>query len=144
MRQPIPIFSGDVVGKKLKLLQHVKKSISLWVSTFPNGTKLDITIRKHSEKRSNEQNRYYWGIVIPILADHFGHDNAEEMHEDLKQEFNPVPSKINPEKIIGGSTTKLSTIDFFSADTSYIERIIRWASMEHGVFVPPPKKSEKG
>ena len=142
MKLPIPIFEGHVVKKKLKLLDHVKKGINLWVSTFKNGTKLDITIRKQKVKRTNLQNRYYWGVVVPILADHFGHDNPEDMHEDLKQEFNPIESKIDPTKIIGGSTTKLSTVEFFSAEDSYIERICRRAVMDWEVYIPPPEKSE--
>lgn len=144
MKQPVPIFSADIVDKKLKLFEYEKKAIARWISTFKNGTKIDIVIRKHSEKRSNKQNRYYWGTVIPILADFFGHDNPEDMHEDLKLKFNPMKSKIEPDKIIGGTTTKLSTVDFYSADTSYIERICRWASIEFSIFIPPPKKSEKG
>ena len=144
MKQPIPVFEGDIVNRKLKLFDHVKKAMALWCSTFKDGTKLDITIRKHKEKRSNEQNRYYWGVVVPILADFFGHDNPEDMHEDLKLKFNPMESKIDKNKIIGGTTTKLSTIDFYSAETSYIERICRWAAGEYGIYIPPPKKAEKG
>ena len=144
MKQPIPIFEGDIVNKKLKLFDHVKKAIALWCSTFKDGTKIDITIRKHKEKRTNEQNRYYFGVVVPILADFFGHDNIDDMHEDLKLEFNPVKSKIDPSKIIGGTTTKLSTVEFFSAEDSYVNRICRWAASEYGIFIPPPKKAEKG
>lgn len=142
MKQPVPIFEGHVVDRKLKLLNHVKKAIALWCSTFKNGTKLDITIRKQKTKRTNLQNRYYFGVVVPILADHFGHDNPEDMHEDLKLEFNPVKSKIDPDRIIGGSTTKLSTVEFFHAEDSYIERICRRAAMDWGVFIPPPEKAE--
>ena len=142
MKQPVPIFEGHVVDKKMKMLDHEKAAISRWISTFKNGTKLDIVIRKHKSKRSNEQNRYYWGVVIPILAEYFGHDNAEDMHEDLKLKFNPIGSKLYPEKTIGGTTTKLSTVDFFSADDSYVERICRWAAMEYSIYIPPPKKME--
>jgi len=144
MKQPIPIFSSDVVDKKLKFFEHEKQAIARWVSTFPNGTKIDVIIRKHSSKRTNEQNKYYWGVVIPILADYFGHDNAEDIHSDLKKMFNPIESKIKPGEMIGGSTTKLSTVEFMAAEDSYIERICRWAASEYSIFIPPPKKSEKG
>ena len=144
IKQPVPIFEGDIVNKKLKLFDHEKKAIALWATTFPNGTKVDITIRKHKEKRSNDQNRYYFGVVIPILADYFGHDSVESMHEDLKLEFNPVPSKIDTTKIIGGSTTKLSTEEFFSKEDSYVNRICRWSAEKYGLYIPPPKKAEKG
>ena len=142
MKQPIPIFNGDVVNKKLKLFDHEKQAIGRWIATFKNGTKLDITIRKHKSKRSNDQNRYYWGVVIPILADYFGHDNAEDMHHDLKEKFNPIESKLEPGKMIGGTTTKMSTEEFFCGETSYVERICRWAAMEYEIYIPPPKKAE--
>ena len=140
MRQPIPIFEGDIVKNELKLADHVKSAIKRWCATFRNGTHVEIIIRKYKTKRSNDQNAYYWGVVIPIIADYVGHDNPEDMHEDLKLKFNPVKSKIDPTKKIGGTTTKLSTVDFFSAETSYVERICRWASMECGLYIPPPKK----
>ena len=144
MRQPVPVFEGDIVNKKLKISEREKESIKRWCATFPNGTHVDLTIRKHKTKRTNDQNAYYWGVVVAILADYFGHDNAEDMHEDLKQVFNPIKSKVKPGKTIGGTTTKLSTVDFFSAETSYVERICRWAAEEHNIYIPQPKKVEKG
>ena len=56
--------------------------------------------------------------------------------------FNPVESKIRPGEEIGGSTTKMSTVEFFSDESSYVERICRWAASEHGIYVPPPTKAE--
>lgn len=143
MKQPIPIFTGDIVNGNLKLLDREREAIRRWCMTFKTGTKVDITIRKHRSKRTNDQNAYYWGIVIPILADHFGYDQ-EEMHEELKILFNPIKSKIDPSRTIGGSTTKMSTVEFYSDDeSSYVERICRWAATEYGLYVPPPKKAEK-
>jgi len=142
MTQPIPIFSGDIVSGKLKLLERERESIRRWTRTFKTGTKVDILIRKHRTKRSNEQNRYYWGVVLAILADHFGYDSVEECHEDMKRMFNPTESKIQPGVIVGGSTTKMSTEEFFCGETSYVERICRWSAVEHGVFIPPPGKVE--
>ena len=67
-------------------------------------------------------------------------NDALNMMEDLKKKFNPVESKLEPGKMIGGTTTKLSTIDFMVAEDSYVERICRWASMEYKIYIPPPKK----
>jgi len=142
MKQPLPVFEGDIVDSKLKLSEREKESMRRWCATFKNGTHVDITIKKHRSQRSSDQNAYYWGVVIPILADYFGHDNPEDMHEDLKLKFNPVKSKIDSDKIIGGSTAKMSTEEFFCYETSYVERICRWASMEYGVYIPPPQKRE--
>jgi len=143
MKQPIPKFFGIKREGKLDIVDHEREAIKRWIATFKDGTKLDMIIRKHSSKRSSEQNAYYWGVVIPILADHFGHDNPEDMHEDLKLKFNPMKSKLQEGKTIGGTTTKLSTVDFFCAEDSYVERICRWAVMDYQIYIPPPKKVEK-
>uniref|UniRef100_A0A6H1ZGS4 Uncharacterized protein n=1 Tax=viral metagenome TaxID=1070528 RepID=A0A6H1ZGS4_9ZZZZ len=143
MKQPVPIFLGYVDKKtgKLKMLDFVKEEIRRWCLTL-KGKEVDIVIKKHRKDRTNDQNAYYWGVVVPILADYFGHDNPEDMHEDLKLEFNPIESKIEPGKRIGGTTTNMSTEEFFCGETSYVERICRWAAAEHGVYIPPPKKAE--
>ena len=142
MKQPVPIFEADIVEKKLKVSDQVKKDMALWCWTFANGAHVDIIIRKHSDKRTLPQNAYYFGIVLPILANFFGHDNIEDMHEEMKLEFNPVPSKLDPGKMIGGTTTTMSTIEFLSGEDSYVNRICKWAAMKYGVYIPPPKKAE--
>jgi len=142
MKQPIPRFFGEIQQGKLDIVDHERESIRRWCRTFRDGTKIDITIRKHSSKRTSLQNSYYWGVVLPILADFFGHDNTEDMHTDLKEKFNPVESKLEPGKMIGGTTTKMSTVEFMVTEDSYVERICRWASMEHGIYIPPPKRVE--
>lgn len=141
MKKFIPTFEADVVKGKLKIGKSVRQAMARWVSTFKNGTHLEIIIRKFRSKRTLEQNAYYWGVVVNILADHFGYE-TEEMHEELKRLFNPIESKITPGVMIGGSTTKLSTEEFYCGETSYVERICRWAATEHGVYIPPPKKIE--
>jgi len=147
MKQPVPIFDGKIIqGKNRKTIQYApgdEAGIKRWIQTFKVGQRLDIIIRRHSSKRTNEQNAYYWGVVIPILADYFGHDNPENMHEDLKLKFNPVESRLTKGKIIGGTTIKMSTVEFMVAEDSYVERICRWAAMEYQIYIPPPKKDKK-
>lgn len=138
MKQPVPIFEGDIVNGKLIFNSWTRSAMARWIQTLKNGTHVDCTIRKHHSKRSNEQNRYYWGVVIAILSEHFGYD-PEEMHEEMKLMFNPIPSKIDPSRTIGGSTTKMDTVEFFSDEQSYVERICRWAAEQHEVFIPPPE-----
>jgi hypothetical protein len=141
MKIPTPIFEGDIVDGKLKLLQRVKNEIARWCMTFKTGTHVDIIIRKHKSQRSKEQNSYYWAVVIPILADYFGYDR-EEIHEEMKLMFNPMQSKIDPSRKIGSSTTKMTTEEFYCDQDSYVERICRWAATEYSIYIPPPEKLE--
>lgn len=145
MKQPTPIFEGLITeSNEIYYPAHVIDARKRWLSTFKPGTRVDVVIKKHRKNRTLEQNAYYWGVVIPILADHFGHDNPEDMHEDLKLAFNPVDSKIEFGKKIGGTTTKMSTEEFMVSDTSYVERVCRWAATKYGLYIPPPKKAEGG
>lgn len=143
MKAPIPKFKASVQKGKMVILDFIRKDMARWVSTFKDGTELDIVIKKHVKDRTTLQNAYYFGVVVPILADHFGYDDAEEMHTELKEKFNPIESKITPGKMIGGSTTKLSTEEFFSSnEKSYVERICRWGATEYGIYIPPPTKMD--
>jgi len=144
MKQPIPIFSGfvDRDTGKLTILDFEKEKIKRWCLSL-KGKWVDITIKKHRKDRTNDQNAYYWGVVIPILSDYFGHDNPEDMHAELKELFNPVESKVAPGTKIGGTTTKMSTEEFMASETSYVERICRWAASEYQIYIPPPDPKRK-
>jgi len=143
MKQPIPRFYGVIKKGKLDIVDHEREAMGRWCRTFKDGTRVDIVIRKHSEKRTDQQNKYYWGTVVPILAEYFGHDNKEDLHNDLKLKFNPVESKIQKGSVIGGTTTKMSTTEFMASDDSYVEKICRWAATEFGIYIPPPKRVDQ-
>ena len=144
MKQPTPTFSGfvDRDTGKLTILDYVKESIKRYCLTL-KGKEVDIIIRKHRKNRTNDQNNYYFGVVLPILAEYFGHDNIENMHEEMKELFNPIESKVKPGKKIGGSTAKMSTEEFMASETSYVERICRWAATEYSIYIPPPDPKKK-
>lgn len=57
------------------------------------GKKVTVTIERYYKKRSNKQNRYYWGVIVEhwenILREEWGEiyqDN--EVHEFLKSNLN--------------------------------------------------------
>jgi hypothetical protein len=139
MTKHTPIFKGSIVDGELKLAGHVRESIKRWLRTFKTGADVDIRITKHRKQSTDTQRAYYFATVVPILGDYFGY-TKEEMHEELKLKFNPKPSKLDPTKVIGGSTKDLSTEEFYSSNDPecYVERICRWAATEYGIFVPPP------
>ena len=41
--------------------------------------KYNVTIQGYKKKRSLSANAYYWGAIIPTLAEHFGY-RPQEMH----------------------------------------------------------------
>ena len=63
------------------------------------GKDVMITFEKVSKKRSNNQNAYYWGVLIPILQNSFRENwgeiwNKEKAHDFCKMQFNFI-EKIN-------------------------------------------------
>lgn len=98
----------------------------------------NILIKKHRLKRSNPENRYYWGVVIKILCSEFGYFQ-EEMHELLKRLFlgyekaNRITGEIER---FCKSTKELSTQE---AEDFY-EKIRVWALTEYSIYIPLPNE----
>lgn len=96
-----------------------------------------VTISNFKRDRTAPQNRYYFGVVVPMMADCYG-DSKEEMHEYLKRKF------LTPKKVtVNGftfelmpSTTKLSTSDF----NAYIELCCRHAAQDMELYIPQPNE----
>lgn len=99
-----------------------------------------IEINKHN-KRSNPQNRYYWGLVVPMIKTgikDMGTDlTIEETHEFLKAKFNC--SELRNEEtgeveMIPRSTTILTKLAF----SEYIQNIQMFASEFLNIVIPDP------
>lgn len=94
-----------------------------------------------ANKRSNPQNRYYWGLVIPLIKkgiEDMGTElTAEETHEFLKAKFNYtelVNEETGQTEFIPRSTTALNKLQF----SEYVEKIQRFAAEFLNVEVPDP------
>lgn len=122
------IFYGKVKNGKLKLDNPQGYLVTL---SRLEGQDIELTIKKQRQVRSLQQNAYYWSVVVAILADYFGYE-PDELHDELKLKFNPKHSKIDYDKTYGGTTTKMSTQEF----SDYIDRVIRWASLEYNIVIP--------
>lgn len=102
---------------------------------------IHIQVTKAKRKgRSNSQNRYYWGVVIPhitkVLRD-YGHDlKQEEVHAFLKDKFLDRRSLtiMGEAHEVEPSTTDLSTTEFMT----YTDRICLWAAQVLEVVIPSP------
>jgi hypothetical protein len=101
------------------------------------GKKSVLKVKRHSAKRSDPQNRYYWSVVVKKLCDHTGYD-SDDMHEILKSKFNYEYADMPSGQTItyGQSTTKLSKTDFML----YLDEIKRWAMIEFGLYIPDPNE----
>lgn len=129
-----PVFSGRIDQGRLVLDEPQKYLVHL---SGLNGKKIELILRRARSQRSLQQNRFYWGVVVEILADAFGY-TPEEMHEALKFKFLRIHNEKGQDLDSVKSTTKLDTKEF----TDYVDTILRWAVTEYGIYIPDPGQVE--
>jgi len=127
------LFSGTIKNGKIKLDDI--SGFTKYLKGFENK-KVQLILRRFKTTRSNRQNKFYWGVVIPLIAEYAGEDDKEAIHEALKNKFLKVRDSKGL-KIVQ-STTKLSTTEF----EIYLEAVKRWASMECQIVIPDPNDIE--
>jgi len=89
-------------------------------------------VAKRKVKRSNNQNRYYHGIVIKMFSQEIG-QIPEETHQDLAKHFLTYE---NNGKKYTKSTTQLNTVEF----ENYLEQCRQLASKHYGMYIPLPNE----
>lgn len=127
-----------IVNLKGGIVQNRKPVTVLFQSLKDGKYLLEIS---GADKRSNPQNRYYWGLVVPLIQkgikDLGTELTKEETHEFLKARFNlsDLVNKQTGEAIsIPVSTTRLNKEQF----SEYIEKIQRFASEFLSITIPDP------
>ena len=126
-----PVFFGRV--EKGKLVLKLQDRFNDYLRSL-EGQEVQVVVGKPRKPRSNQENRYYWGVVIKLLSEHTGY-SEDEMHDALRMLFlTDKTSKMPTLK----STALLSTVEF----EEYMSQIRMWASTELQVYVPEPNEVE--
>ena len=104
-----------------------------------SGKRVYVIVDEEKPTRSNNQNRYYWSVVVGTLSNELGY-TPEEMHEVLKTKFSPKDIKqIGAEQVvIPKSTTRQKTDEF----ETYLESIRRFALLELNIKIALPNEIE--
>lgn len=89
------IIITDVVNGNLK---RNRGEITNALKSF-EGKTIKLTIEKFTKTRSNNQNSYYWAVIIPILKDAIYNEwgevwSKEKTHDFCKMQFNYL-EKVN-------------------------------------------------
>ena len=111
------------------------------------GKGIVITIEKRKNKRSNPQNAYFHGVVLPLVYNglkELGHTMPlADVKDLLKLKFLKVPIFVNEEtgeiteKI--KNTSELTTTEFME----FVAGIQRWSIENLGVNIPEPNENLK-
>ena len=120
-------FLGIVKDGRMKV-----RGLTDYLKGFKEGDEISIEVTKWKNKRTLNQNSYYWSVLTTIST--IGH-SSEELHEIFKRLF------ITPKFVLyrgreikmPKSTTDLSTEEF----REYIERI-RAEAGQMGIIIQSP------
>ncbi|NAW50390.1 hypothetical protein GNY06_02945 [Elizabethkingia argentiflava] len=108
------------------------------------GKNITITLEREKSKRSLQQNKYYWGVVIPLLKkgllDATGEIyNSEEIHYQLL-----LPKFGRSTEIVNKNTGEVTLINIGSSEMSktefadYINEIQRFGAEFLQIDIPSP------
>jgi hypothetical protein len=128
--------NGDITNGVLTL--HSRARFQQDVKSFPDA-EVVLTV-KVKGRRSNQQNRYYWSVVVGEITRRLrdlGNDvNIEVVHEFLKSKFNTINVANHHGEVIEmpSTTTKLNKEEF----SSYMEKIKMWAADTLAIYIPDP------
>jgi len=136
-------YSTSAHIDKLGNLKMSNKETFIKFATSLNCKEFTISIEKRRSKRSNEQNKYYWGVVVSLMMQgliDIGYVMDEETtHDFIKTEFNYkilVNEETGETKKIPISTSNLTKTEF----SEMIEKIKIFASEWLGVYIPDPNE----
>lgn len=127
--------------EKGKLILANRKRFEAEIADLPDQDV--IIILKKRGKRSNQQNRYYWGICISeirLRLKELGYRmEAEDIHTMLKLKFLPVTIRDGDVLIatMPGSTAELNKGEMME----YLDRVIEWARDTLEITIPPSDKT---
>lgn len=115
-----------------QLTERFISEVERYLMTMKDGP-VRVQISRYKRTRSSQANRYYWGVVIRLIAEYTGYTD-DEVHAMLKMMFLRKRADGMPETVM--STSKLPTDKF----EEYLETIRRWAAVDLGVFIPDPNQ----
>lgn len=133
---------GNVADGRLNLTERDKFTAAL--GGWRDGA-VKLVVTYLYGKRSNPQNAYYWAVVVPLIREGMEESMGEsitdeEVHEWLKQQFNPRPIRTTNGHTftLPGDTKSLDTAEF----AAYLERCRQFAADTLGIDIPDPVKLE--
>lgn len=128
--QPFAARIATVDGEK-KLIVESKPWYRHNLQKFKEGDHVTLEIHSRKPKRTEQQNRYYWGVYLPLIAHETGEHDLDALHELFKGKFltegivEVLGQKVRKKK----STTELGRGEF----SEFIMNI----EAETGIEAPP-------
>jgi hypothetical protein len=127
------------------LLKRNKNLLVDAIHSF-EGKPVTITIERTRKKRSNPQNNFYWGVVLPIVQNGLK-DATGEFRTTENIHYNILLKLFSPEREIVNTQTGESLFEKISSSEmstsqfmDYIAEIQKWSAEFLGVDIPNPNE----
>lgn len=137
----VPIWHGEVSADgKLELLAIELPRRRAYLRSLA-GKDVDIVIKVQRNRRSQKQNRWWWGIAIPLIAQELGYEKHEHeaVHYALVAKcFGTRFDRVLNQEIPNVRSSHLTTVQF----AELMEWAVRWAAQEYALIVPLPNEAE--
>lgn len=137
-------YTGEIKEGKLKITN--RKGFDEDMFSL-DGKQVVINIEKKKSKRSDAQNRYWWGVVIPIVkqglkdAGFQDYRTGESVHELLKYKFLKADSISDHGEVLERikSSTELSKGEFMEL----IAEVQQWSAEFLNCYIPDANEQTK-
>lgn len=108
------------------------------------GKQVRVLVKSGGRQRSTWQNRYYWGVVVPLLAQGLSDMEGETIsldlaHDFIKRKFWPETGQVIQGHFIGFTTTAATTAEW----EEKMGEIRHWAATFLNVQIPEPNEEEE-
>lgn len=132
-----PIFKGQIEQGKFKMADEDFSRYQKWL--LSHGGEYQFIIQKKFKKRSLPANAYFHGVVIPMIAEETGMDEAE-VKAFLKAKF------LSKEVVMAGKDNQWETAVIVGRSSKadshtfglFLEKCVAWASSFLGLVIPEP------
>jgi hypothetical protein len=127
-------FDRTVLNTNLNTLRDTTAMMALMplISAEYDDCEVTVLIERRKKSRSKDQLAYYWGVVLPEIANHTGHD-VDELHEIFKSKYLRKKRFWRDTTLTTISSTSTLTLKEMS---NFIKLVIREAN-EMEIEIPP-------
>jgi len=123
------IFPAKVENGRIKVIDHPKFVEYL---RGLEGKIIELIARLPRKTRTDQQNRFLWGVIYHLISEHTGF-SKDEVHDAMRMMFLRDETKEIPTL---RSTTSLSTVEM----NLYWEKIGQFAAEKLSIKIPDPNE----
>lgn len=107
------------------------------------GKRVELELRNETEVRSDRANRYWWGVVIPFVAEQWGRTRQSDapvdkhvIHDALVGALSPVEPIETELGLVRPRSSQMSVAEF----SQMIEAVREWAFQKYQAHLPGPEE----